>query len=90
MLGRIDSTYNFLQCKLSVNAERQWAMDAPRERLRKKAGRPRHPPELCRSQRVVTFVTEKEMQQIRALADSEERPLSATAYELIIRSLSEL
>jgi len=66
-------------------------MDAPRERLRKRAGRPRHPPpELCRSQRVVTFVTEKEMQQIRALADSEERPLSATAYELIIRSLSEL
>ena len=65
-------------------------MDAPRERLRKKAGRPPHPLELCRSQRVVTFVTEKEMQQIRALADSEERPLSATAYELIIRSLSEL
>jgi hypothetical protein len=65
-------------------------MDTTRERPRKKAGRPPHPPELCRSQRVVTFVTEKEMQQIRALAESKERPLSATVHELIIRSLSEL
>jgi hypothetical protein len=65
-------------------------MDTPRGKLRKKVGRPPQPPELCRSQRVVTFLTMKEMQEIEALAESEERSLSATIYKLLVKSLSQL
>ena len=50
-------------------------------------GRPPLPPELVRSERVVTFVTAGEMRQLSELAKSTGKSLSTTACELLRESL---
>lgn len=49
----------------------------------KRLGRPPSPPGVTRSQRVVTFVTEKELAQLQSLADRRNLPLSATVHQII-------
>lgn len=53
-------------------------------------GRPPKPPEAVRSNRVVTFVTNAEMEELEQLADEQGSALSAVVYKLLAKSLSEL
>jgi hypothetical protein len=58
------------------------------DKARKKHGRPPNPPELRRSQRVVTFLTSDEMELLNQLAEAEQVSLSAAAHQLILQGLS--
>jgi hypothetical protein len=49
----------------------------------KRLGRPPSPPDTTRSERVVTFVTQKELAQLQILAESRNLPLSATVHQII-------
>ena len=49
----------------------------------RRRGRPPSPPETSRSQRVVTFVTQSEFEQLSELALTEDKPLSTTVYQLL-------
>ena len=51
-------------------------------------GRPRNPPEEARSQRVVTFVTEDQLEALEKLAREEDRSRSAVVYRIITQHLS--
>ena len=56
--------------------------------MNKKRGRPPSPPEVSRSERVVTFVTAKEFEQINDLAQAEDKPLSLTVYTMLREHLA--
>ena len=55
----------------------------------RRAGRPRSQPELTRSHRLVTFLTEPEFEQLAMMAAREERSLSSTAHRIIRDRLQE-
>ncbi len=52
-----------------------------------KKGRPTVDPDRTRSQRVVTFVTEWEMEGLRAKCDEEDRSLSGVVHRIISQHL---
>jgi len=54
---------------------------------KKQLGRPPFPPGKTRSQRVVTFVTEAQFEQLQQLADRKDIAVSATVYQIISREL---
>jgi hypothetical protein len=56
---------------------------------RKRMGRPRKDPERARSNRVVTFVTEKELAQLECMADFEKTSLSAIVHRILHNFLKE-
>ena len=53
----------------------------------KKLGRPPSPPETTRSERVVTFLTQRELEQLQQLAMDQNMALSATVHQLIAEQL---
>jgi hypothetical protein len=53
----------------------------------KRLGRPPSPPEEARSQRVVTFVTQAELEQLQGIAESRQLALSATVHQLLAKQL---
>jgi hypothetical protein len=53
----------------------------------KKLGRPPSPPETTRSERVVTFLTRRELEQLQQLAMDQNMALSATVHQLIAEQL---
>jgi hypothetical protein len=55
----------------------------------KQRGRPPFPPEIARSRRVVTFVTELELVQLQRIAERRKLALSATIHEIITEKLAE-
>ena len=50
-------------------------------------GRPEANPETARSKRVVTFVTASELTALLAIADAEDRSLSAVCHRLLKEAL---
>ncbi len=58
--------------------------------LRRRSGRPPAPPETLRSNRVVTFVTDRELSDLRALSVSRNLSLSAACHCLISSSLANI
>ena len=59
-----------------------------RVKRRTKVGRPRHMQEHARSNRVVTFVTDRELQSLEQIADKEDRSLSAVIYRILTQHLN--
>ena len=55
---------------------------------RAKVGRPRHLQEHARSNRVVTFVTDRELESLEQIADKEDRSLSAVVYRILTQHLN--
>jgi hypothetical protein len=53
----------------------------------KRLGRPPLPPETTRSERVVTFLTQRELEQLQQLAMDQNLALSATVHQLIVEQL---
>ena len=53
----------------------------------KRFGRPPSPPETTRSERVVTFFTPSELEQLQQLAMDQNMALSATVHQLIAEQL---
>jgi hypothetical protein len=53
-------------------------------------GRPRRPGKELRSRRVVTFLTESELQELEQLAVSEDRSLSAVVHRIVSLHLDQL
>jgi hypothetical protein len=51
-------------------------------------GRPRAPPGVSRSNRLVTFVTNNEFDQIKGLAEGRNLALSAMLHQLVVQGLS--
>lgn len=50
-------------------------------------GRPPVAPETARSNRVVTFVTNSEMESLERIASEEDKSLSAAVHQILARSL---
>ena len=50
---------------------------------RNRMGRPRLNPEITRSNRVVTFVIDKELAQLKRMADFKKTSLSATLHSIL-------
>jgi len=59
----------------------------PKSGKKAKPGRPAYPPERVRGNRVVTFVTDRELSHLLRLAESEELSMSAVCHQLIGESL---
>ena len=59
----------------------------PRNPDRPRPGRPRHPPETVRRNRVVVTLTNGELAKLERLADERDLPLSTAAYEVLARFL---
>ncbi|MEP1470997.1 MAG: hypothetical protein ABJK25_08510 [Halieaceae bacterium] len=53
----------------------------------RRLGRPPLPPETTRSQRVVTFVTQAELEQLHSLADRKNLAISAVVHQIISKEL---
>jgi hypothetical protein len=53
----------------------------------KRLGRPPSPPETTRSERVVTFLTQSELEKLQQLAMDQNMALSATVHKLIAEQL---
>jgi len=53
-------------------------------------GRPKRPIKELRSRRVVTFLTESELQELEDIAASEDRSLSAAVHRIVSLQLSHL
>jgi hypothetical protein len=49
--------------------------------------RPPSPPEVARYQRVVTFVTQAELEQLQGIAEIRKLALSATVHQLLAKKL---
>ena len=58
-------------------------MDGPSITSRPKRGRPKYPATIARPNRIVSFVTDKELQQLRQLAAEEERSMAAVVHRII-------
>lgn len=56
---------------------------------RNRMGRPRQNPEITRSNRVVTFVTDKELVQLERMADLKKISLSAIVHRILHDFLKE-
>ena len=56
---------------------------------RNRMGRPRQNPEIARSNRVVTFVTDKELAQLERMADFKKASLSAIVHSILHSFLKE-
>ena len=56
---------------------------------RNRRGRPPSPPELRRSERVVSFVTEDELRQLHALAKTNRATMSTIIHQLISEGLAD-
>ena len=56
---------------------------------RNRMGRPRQNPEITRSNRVVTFVTDRELAQLERMADLKKTSLSATLHRVLHKFLKE-
>jgi len=54
---------------------------------RRRRGRPVRPPEEARSHRVVTFVTQRELEALERIAEAEDRSLSAVVHRIIREQL---
>ena len=54
---------------------------------RSKMGRPPSPRNKVRGNRIVTFITDKQMTRLKNIADNEGRSLSATCYLLLKKHL---
>lgn len=52
-----------------------------------KRGRHRRAPAKVRSQRVVTFVTTRELESLEQIADEQERSLSAVVHRIVVQYL---
>lgn len=52
-------------------------------------GRPPASPESARANRIVTMVTNRELEQLRGLAESQERSLSFVVHQIVARHLAE-
>jgi len=55
-----------------------------------KRGRPSTGPEKARSERVVTFVTERELDCLDRIANKEDRSLSAVVHRIIVQHLENI
>ena len=50
-----------------------------------KRGRPKSPANIARPNRIVSFVTDNELQQLRQVAAEEERSMAAVVHRIIAR-----
>ncbi len=57
---------------------------------RRKRGRPGQAPEKARSNRVVTFVTGGELEDLEQIAQEEDRSLSAVVHRIIAQHLKNI
>ncbi len=48
-----------------------------------KRGRPKQPPQDARSNRIVTFVTDSELENLNQIADEEDRSLSSVVHQIV-------
>jgi len=55
---------------------------------RKRMGRPRLNPEVARTNRIVTFVTNREMVELERIAEREGRSLSAAVHQILSKFLT--
>ena len=55
-----------------------------------RVGRPRLIADKARSHRVATFVTESELDLLRAAADQNDKSISILIYEILTKSMSKL
>ena len=62
----------------------------PRVTKRAKRGRPSEAQEKARSKRVVTFVTERELECLEQIADKEDRSLSAVVHRILAQHLKNI
>lgn len=58
------------------------------DKLIKRRGRPPAPPGVGRNNRVVTFVTDGELQRLNRLSEESNAALSSTVYQLLCESLA--
>jgi hypothetical protein len=58
--------------------------------MRTKRGRPSEAPEKARSKRLVTFVTERELDCLDRIANKEDRSLSAIVHRIIVQHLENI
>ena len=56
----------------------------------KRLGRPPSPPGTARSNRVVTFVNDRELAELNRLSKEHDAPLSTTVYQLLRKSLADV
>ena len=56
---------------------------------RNRMGRPRQNPGTTRSNRVVTFVTDRELAQLECMADLKKKSLSATLHRILHKFLKQ-
>ena len=66
----------------------EWEQKQARERLRR--GRPRRTPAEARSNRVVTFVTARELEDLEQITREEDRSLSAVVHRIIAQHLKDI
>jgi hypothetical protein len=57
---------------------------------RPKRGRPSQVPEAARSNRVVTFVTNRELESLEQIAYEEDRSLSAVVHRIVVQHLENI
>ena len=57
---------------------------------RKPQGRPRVAPKVARSNRVVTFVTNRELERLTQIAYEEDRSLSAIVHRIVVQHLERI
>lgn len=53
-----------------------------------KRGRPRQPPQSARSNRIVTFVTDSELENLHQIAHEEDRSLSSVVHQIVSTHLA--
>ena len=57
--------------------------EKPGKTVKKSLGRPPFPQEIARNNRVVTFVTDAELQKINAIATEQQQSLSAACHGML-------
>jgi hypothetical protein len=58
------------------------------DKAKRQLGRPRSPTETARRNRVVTMVTDSELQELKAIADENKSSMSSVVYKVLARFLS--
>jgi hypothetical protein len=78
-----------MQFSLQANLaqERGEVSDGTQQPSRHRLGRPRRPTETLRRNRVVTMVTDVELEQLAELADKQNMPLSSIVHQILTRYL---
>ncbi len=58
-----------------------------KKKTKQRLGRPPMNPEIARNKRIVTFVTECELTQLKSIAEKEKTSLSAVVHNIISNSI---